>query len=64
MRLSPIKGGGNVRCKKCADGTLAEWLVYFDAARKEIPLCRQCAIDITSIFDLKVLQAVSRGEII
>ena len=64
MRLSPIKGGGNVRCKKCNDGTLAEYFVYFAAAKKEIPLCRQCAIDITTVFDLKVLQAVHRGEII
>lgn len=63
MRLSPIKGSSNIRCKKCADGTLATHFVYFGAAKKEIPLCRQCATDICTIFDLKVLQAVYKGEV-
>lgn len=62
MRLTPIKGG-NVRCKKCADGTPAEWFVYFDAAKKEIPLCKRCATDICAIYDLKVLQEVYKGNL-
>ena len=64
MKLNPIKGGGNVRCKKCNDGTLAEYFVYFDAAKKEIPLCRQCATDICAIYDLKVLQKVAKGGVL
>ena len=63
MRLNPIKDG-NVRCKRCADGTLAEFLVSMDAAGREIPLCKRCATDICTIYDLKVLQAVNKGEII
>ena len=63
MRLNPIKGG-SVRCKRCNDGTLAGFLVSMDAANKEIPLCKHCATDICTIYDLKVLQAVNRGEII
>lgn len=63
MRLNPIKGG-NVRCKKCADGTLADFFVYFDAAKKDIPLCKRCATDICAIFDLKVLQEVYKENII
>ena len=53
-----------MRCKRCADGTLAEFLVSMDAANKEIPLCKRCATDICTIYDLKVLQAVNKGEII
>ena len=63
MRLNPIKDG-NARCKRCADGTLAEFLVSMDAAGREIPLCKRCAMDICTIYDLKVLQAVNKGEII
>lgn len=63
MKLTPIVGETPLRCKKCADGTKAEYLIYFDAAKKEVPLCKHCAIDITSIFDLKVLQAVAKGEL-
>lgn len=62
MKLTPIVGGGAVRCKKC--GMLAKFLVYFDAAKKEIPLCKDCATDICAIYDLKVLQKVAKGEMI
>lgn len=63
MRLTKIKDG-SARCKRCADGTLAEFLVSMDAANREIPLCKNCATDICTIYDLKVLQAVNKGEII
>ena len=63
MRLNPIKGG-SARCKRCADGTLAEFLVSMDAANREIPLCKNCATDICAIYDLKILQKVAKGEII
>ena len=64
MRLTPIVGETPLHCKKCADGTKAEYLVYFDAAKKEIPLCKHCATDICAIYDLKVLQKVAKGELI
>ena len=63
MRLNPIKSG-NVKCKKCANGTLAEYFVSFDAAGKEIPLCKRCATDICAIYDLKILQKVAKGGIL
>ena len=63
MRLNPIKSG-NVKCKKCADGTPAEYFVSFDAAGKEIPLCKRCATDICAIYDLKILQKVAKGGIL
>lgn len=64
MRLNLIKGNESIRCKKCADGTLADYFVYLDAAKKEIPLCRQCATDICAIYDLKILQEVYKGNIV
>lgn len=64
MKLTVIKDGA-VRCKRCNDGTLAEFFVSMDAAGgKNIPLCRGCATDICAIYDLKVLQKVYKGELI
>ena len=64
MRITPIKDG-NVKCKKCADGiTLATYFVFMAAAQIDVPLCTKCATDICTIFDLKELQAVARGEVV
>ena len=63
MRFTEIKNS-KMKCKKCADGTPAKYLVHMDAANRDIPLCKQHAIDICTIFDLKVLQKVARKAII